>query len=65
VRAAEARQLAVFEIKKDCCPAAERTAKGRYEEATFHSSKNILLIDNTSNQTVTGMIKPVLSTPHL
>jgi hypothetical protein len=35
VQAAQARQLALFEVKTDCRPAAERTAAGRYEEPTF------------------------------
>jgi hypothetical protein len=34
-RAAEARQLALFELKDDCRPAAERTAAGRYQEPTL------------------------------
>jgi hypothetical protein len=28
-------QLALFELKDDCRPAAERTAAGRYEQPTF------------------------------
>ena len=34
-RAAEQRQLALFELKEDCRPAAERTAAGRYAEPTL------------------------------
>jgi len=34
-KAALARQLALFEMKEDCRPAAERSAAGRYEEPTF------------------------------
>jgi hypothetical protein len=34
-RAAEARQLALFELKKDYRPAAERTAAKRYQEPTL------------------------------
>ena len=34
-KAAEARQLALFELKDDCRPAAERTAAGRYREPTL------------------------------
>ena len=34
-RAAQARQLALFELKEDCRPAAERTAAGRYREPTL------------------------------
>jgi len=34
-RAAQSTQLALFELKEDCRPAAERTAAGRYEEPTF------------------------------
>ena len=34
-RAAEQRQLALFELKEDCRPLAERTAAGRYAEPTL------------------------------
>jgi hypothetical protein len=34
-RAAEQRQLALFELKEDCRPLAERTAAGRYAEPTM------------------------------
>jgi hypothetical protein len=34
-RAAQAQQPALFELKDDCRPLAERTAAGRYEEPTF------------------------------
>jgi len=34
-RAAQPGQPALFELKDDCRPAAERTAAGRYEEPTF------------------------------
>jgi hypothetical protein len=34
-RAAQATQLALFELKEDCRPAAERTVAGRYHEPTF------------------------------
>lgn len=34
-RAAEQRQLALFELKQDCRPTAERTAAGRYAEPTL------------------------------
>jgi hypothetical protein len=34
-KAAEARQLALFELKDDCRPATERTAAGRYAEPTL------------------------------
>jgi hypothetical protein len=37
-RAAERRQLALFELKKDCRPASERTAEGRYHEPSLFSS---------------------------
>jgi hypothetical protein len=33
--AEQARQLALFELKDDCRPEAERTAAGRYREPTF------------------------------
>jgi hypothetical protein len=34
-KAAQPRQLALFEPKTDCRPAAERTAAGRYQEPTL------------------------------
>jgi hypothetical protein len=34
-KAAEARQLALFELKDDCRPATERTAAGRYQEPSL------------------------------
>jgi hypothetical protein len=34
-KAARSRQLALFELKDDCRPAAERTAAGRYTEPTL------------------------------
>lgn len=34
-RAAQAPQGVLFELKEDCRPAAERTARGRYEEPTL------------------------------
>ena len=34
-KAAQPRQLALFELKDDCRPVAERTAAGRYAEPTF------------------------------
>jgi hypothetical protein len=34
-RAAEVRQLALFELKEDSRPPTERTARGRYEQPTF------------------------------
>jgi hypothetical protein len=34
-RAAQPTQLALFELKEDCRPAAERTAAGSYEEPTL------------------------------
>ncbi len=34
-RGAQAVQLALFELKTDCRPAAERSAAGRYEQPTF------------------------------
>jgi hypothetical protein len=43
-RSAQAQQPALFELKDDCRPAAERTASGRYEEPTFlallHTSRD-------------------------
>ncbi|MDB5603407.1 MAG: hypothetical protein JWP25_307 [Bradyrhizobium sp.] len=35
---AQPRQLALFELKDDCRPAAERTAAGRYAEPTFFAA---------------------------
>jgi hypothetical protein len=32
---AQPRQLALFDLKEDCRPAAERTAAGRYQEPTL------------------------------
>jgi hypothetical protein len=34
-KAEQARQLALFELKDDCRPEAERTAAGRFQEPTF------------------------------
>jgi hypothetical protein len=34
-RAAQPRQLALFELKNDTRPVPERTAAGRYREPTF------------------------------
>lgn len=34
-KAAQGRQLALFELKDDCRPAAERSAAGRYAEPTL------------------------------
>lgn len=34
-RAAAGRQLALFELKEDCRPAAQRNAARRFEEPTF------------------------------
>jgi hypothetical protein len=34
-RESQARQLALFELKEDCRPAAERSASGRYEAPTM------------------------------
>jgi hypothetical protein len=34
-KAEQAKQLALFELKDDCRPEAERTAAGRYLEPTF------------------------------
>jgi hypothetical protein len=36
-KAEQARQLALFELKDDCRPEAERTAAGRYLEPTLLS----------------------------
>lgn len=35
LKAARPPQPALFELKSDCCPAAERTAVGRYQEPTL------------------------------
>jgi hypothetical protein len=37
-KAAQPRQLALFELKNDCRPATERTAAGRYAEPTFFAA---------------------------
>ncbi len=34
-KAAQPKQLSLFELKDDCRPAAERTAAGRYQEPTL------------------------------
>jgi hypothetical protein len=34
-KAAQPRQLTLFELKKDCRPVAERSAAGRYAEPTL------------------------------
>jgi hypothetical protein len=34
-KAAQPKQLTLFELKEDCRPTADRTAAGRYEEPTF------------------------------
>jgi hypothetical protein len=34
-KASQPCQLALFELKQDCRPEAERTAAGRYREPTF------------------------------
>jgi hypothetical protein len=34
-KAAQPRELALFEFKEDCRPATEGTAIGRYEQPTF------------------------------
>jgi hypothetical protein len=36
-RAAQPRQLSLFELKQDCRPPAERSAAGRYEQPTLLS----------------------------
>jgi hypothetical protein len=36
--ATKARQLALFELKEDCRPAAERTASGRYQEPSLFAN---------------------------
>jgi hypothetical protein len=38
-RAEQARQLALFELKVDYRPAAERTAAGRYQEPTLFADE--------------------------
>jgi hypothetical protein len=37
-QAAQPRQLAMFELKDDCRPEAERTAAGRYQEPTLFAA---------------------------
>ena len=37
-RAAQPRQLALFELKHDCRPQAERTAAGRYQEPSLFAA---------------------------
>jgi len=37
-KAAQMTQPALFELKTDCRPAAERTAAGRYQEPTLFSA---------------------------
>jgi hypothetical protein len=37
-RAEQARQLALFELRDDCRPQAERTAAGRYREPSLLGS---------------------------
>jgi hypothetical protein len=37
-RVDQARQLALFELKDDCRPEAERTAAGRFREPTFFAN---------------------------
>lgn len=44
-KAAVAKQLALFELKDDRRPAAERTAAGRYREPTF----NTLIAEGTQS----------------
>ena len=58
-RAAEARQLALFEVKNDCRPAAERTAAGRYQEPTLLA---LIQDDFAQNYRVDSSIKRKLST---
>jgi hypothetical protein len=36
-KAAQPRQLALFELREDCRPVAERTAAARYQEPTLLS----------------------------
>jgi hypothetical protein len=45
-RAAQARQLALFELKDDCRTAAERTAAGRYLEPTLFNSPALVIDRN-------------------
>jgi hypothetical protein len=40
-KAAQFRQLALFELKEDCRPAAERSAAGRYAEPTLFAEMPI------------------------
>jgi hypothetical protein len=40
LKAAQSRQLALFELKNDCRPAAERTAAGRYSEPTLFTVRD-------------------------
>jgi hypothetical protein len=37
-RAAQPRQLALFDLKHDCRPQTERTAPGRYEEPSLFTA---------------------------
>jgi hypothetical protein len=37
-KTAEARQLALFELKDDCRPPSERTASGRYQEPSLFAN---------------------------
>jgi hypothetical protein len=37
-KAAQPKQPALFELKDDCRPAAERTAAGRYQEPTLFAN---------------------------
>lgn len=37
-KATQPRQLALFDLKDDCRPEAERTAAGRYREPTFFAN---------------------------
>jgi hypothetical protein len=39
-KAAQVRQLALFELKDDSRPVAERTAAGRYSEPTFFGANS-------------------------
>jgi hypothetical protein len=39
-RAAQAQQLALFELKEDRRPASERTPSGRYAEPTLFATDN-------------------------
>jgi hypothetical protein len=38
-KAAQPRQLALFEMREDCRPASERTAAGRYQEPTLFAGE--------------------------